>query len=76
MIQYVEYEAFVEAKENARGKQPIMDMGKICAIRERLREDPVGVGSEISADTRAARVRRSAASASTTRRSRKAPAPP
>lgn len=28
-----------------------MDKGKVCAIRERLKDDPVGVGSEISVDT-------------------------
>ena len=50
-IQFSEYEAFVTAKEEAKGPTPLMAKSKICAIRERLREDSVGVGSEISADT-------------------------
>jgi hypothetical protein len=51
MIQFSEYEAFVKAREDARGPEPVMDKAKICAIRERLRADAVGIGSEISADS-------------------------
>lgn len=50
-IQFSEFEAFVTEKEISRGPKPKMAVGKVCAIRERLRKDAAGIGSEISADT-------------------------
>ena len=50
-FRFAEYEAFVKAREEARGPEPCMDKAKICAIRERLRADSVGIGSEISVDS-------------------------
>ena len=49
-IQFAEFQDFITSRE---AKQPgtLMDPAKVCAIRERLKDDKVGVGSEVSIDT-------------------------
>ena len=49
-IQFAEFQDFITSSE---AKQPgtLMDPAKVCAIRERLKDDKVGVGSEVSIDT-------------------------
>ena len=44
------FQDFITSRE---AKQPgtLMDPAKVCAIRERLKDDKVGVGSEVSIDT-------------------------
>ena len=49
-IQFAEFQDFITSRE---AKQPgtLMDPAKVCAIRERLKDDKEGVGSEVSIDT-------------------------
>merc|ERR1712224_779336 len=51
-IQFSEYEDFINAREaNLLENAVLMDPAKVCAIRERLKSDKVGIGSEVSVDT-------------------------
>ena len=49
-IQFAEFQDFITSRESSSPAR-LMDPAKVCAIRERLKDDKVGVGSEVSIDT-------------------------
>lgn len=49
-IQFGEFKDFIQSRE-ARQPGTLMDSAKVCAIRERLKGDKIGIGSEVSVDT-------------------------